>query len=49
MPLKLTSLKLAIAVTAAWVSSGLTKIVFTQEIPHAAQILADGRSATIYD
>jgi glyoxylase-like metal-dependent hydrolase (beta-lactamase superfamily II) len=37
----------AIAATAAWVSSGLTNIVFAQEIPYAAQIRADGRSATI--
>lgn len=37
----------AIAATAAWVSSGLTNIVFAQEIPHAEQIRADGRSATI--
>ena len=37
----------AIAATAALVSLGLTKIVFAQEIPYAAQIRADGRSATI--
>lgn len=37
----------AIATAAAWASSSLTNIVFAQEIPYAAQIRADGRSATI--